>query len=257
MRSVNYQLYFIFTLSLKIVFLVSFTLSTFACASTEYNAAEQAGAECVVLLHGLARSARAMNSLQQAFFEQGYAVLNINYPSTEFPIEILAEQHVHSEMKRLQSCPKVHFVTHSMGGIVLRYYLQQHNLANMGRVVMLSPPNQGSELVDKLGDIALFKWLNGPAGNQLSTAANSMPNQLGAVQFELAVVTGDRSFNPLYSWLIPGEDDGKVGVARARVNGMKTFKVVPKTHTFIMQSKSVIQIVMQFIKMGHLDLLPN
>lgn len=243
--------------SIQVTLLViSFVLLS-ACTATEYTRAEAEGAECVVLLHGLARSARSMSRIQHGLVQHGYTVLNLNYPSTEFPIEVLADQFLSPALKQLQACPKIHFVTHSMGGILLRYHEKQHGIKNIGRVVMLSPPNQGSELVDVMGEWALFRWLNGPAGQQLGTGDGSLPKSLGPVDFELAVITGNRSFNPIYSWLIPGADDGKVSVESARVEGMKLFKILPKTHTFIMQSKLVVQTVTQFIQNGHIDLLPN
>lgn len=223
-----------------------------ACSAPEYIAAANKNAECVVLLHGLARSARSMRPLQEALSNRNYAVLNLNYPSTEFVVDVLTEQYLRPALQQenLNSCQRLHFVTHSMGGILLRDFLSRHKLPNLGRVVMLSPPNQGSELVDKLGGIFLFRWLNGPAGNQLSTAKDSLPNRLGSVNFELAVITGDRSLNPFYSWLIPGDDDGKVAVDRARVEGMSEFMVVPNSHTFIMRDETVIQYILEYLEHG-------
>ena len=109
----------------------------------------------------------------------------------------------------------VHFVTHSMGGVLVRSYLRQQPEAHQGRVVMLSPPSQGSELVDAFADSPLRRLFLGPAGSRLGTDSAGITNQLGPVRFGLGIVTGDRSISPLGSWLIPGPDDGKVGVDRA------------------------------------------
>ena len=116
---------------------------------------------------------------------------------------------------------------------------------------MLAPPNQGSEVVDKLGSWRLFYYLNGPAGLQLGTDENSVPNKLGPVNFQVGDISGNKTVNPLLSWLIPGNNDGKVSVSRAQVAGMKDFIVVPYSHPFIMQHKVVIEQALYFFQQGY------
>ena len=115
---------------------------------------------------------------------------------------------------------------------------------------MLSPPNQGSELADILKQWKPYQMVMGPSGQELGTDPQSTPNLLGSVNYELGVITGDVSFNPVSSLLIPGPDDGKVSVSRARVAGMKDFLVVNHSHTFIMNSSEVAEEVMSFLKTG-------
>ena len=143
---------------------------------------------------------------------------------------------------------KIHFVTHSMGGIVVRYYLKHHNLSRLGRVVMLSPPNRGTELVDFYKKGLLFQKTQGPAGLQLGTADGSLPLELGPVAFELGVIAGNRSFYPLNSALIPGPDDGIVSVQRTKVEGMTDFLLLPYSHPFIMQKEAVLEQVVHFLR---------
>jgi hypothetical protein len=207
-------------------------------------------AECVVLLHGLARSSRSMRKLEKALVEQEYEVINLDYPSTKFPIEHLAEHSLHKTLQTHCIGQTVHFVTHSMGGILLRYYLTRYPMPQLGRVVMLSPPNQGSEVVDRLGGLFLFNWLNGPAGQQLGTSPDDLPKRLGPVNFELGVITGNRTINPILSMLISGDDDGKVSIENARIEGMCAFKVVPRSHPLIMRDKKVIADILLFLRIG-------
>jgi len=206
----------------------------------------------VILLHGLARTSRSMVKMKKRLSQSGYSVINIDYPSTKHTIEFLAEEYLGRVIERCKEVPrtKIHFVTHSLGGIIVRYYLEHHPLSNLGRAVMISPPNQGSELVDHMKDMLVFQKINGPAGQQLGTDEDSIPLKLGPVDFEVGVITGNRTFDPLFSMLIPGPDDGKVSVKRARVTGMSDFLILPHSHTFIMQKEDVIEQVIHFLEHG-------
>ena len=240
--------------SAKIAFII-FVLF-FLVSSYRYEAlikpANQEKEEYVILLHGLGQSKRSMEKIGKSLSSLGYRVVNVGYPSTKYPIEYLADEILNDIIERYSNNPqsKIHFVTHSLGGIVVRYYLKNHKLPNLGRVVMISPPNQGSELVDSLGESYFFKKLNGPAGTQLGTDKHSVPLSLGPVDFELGVIAGNRTFNPLYSLIVPGPDDGVVAVERTKVAGMKDFLLLPQTHAFIMKSEDVIQQVIHFLEHG-------
>jgi len=209
--------------------------------------------ECIVLIHGLVRTSRSMNKAASIFSSYGYEVNNINYPSRKKGMNQLVNQHFQPVMKGCESksYKKIHFLTHSMGGIILRCYLAHHSIQNLGRSVMLAPPNQGSEIVDRLGHLALFTLINGPAGNELGTNKNSLPNRLGDVNFDTGIIAGYKSMNPLLSLLIPGINDGKVSVERAKIKGMKDFLAVPYTHSFIMQRTNIIYQSLFFIQNGY------
>lgn len=229
-------------------------LASYALILTEYSeiAMIEKKHECVILLHGLARSSRSFSSMENSLNEEGYHVVNVDYPSRKQTIERLVENYVTKAVAECQFLQpkKIHFVTHSMGGILLRYYLANHLLENLGHVVMLSPPNQGSEIVDKLADFPGFSAFNGPAVSQLGTSAKSLPNKLGPVDYSVGVITGNKSINLILSTLIPGEDDGKVSVERAKVTGMSDYLIVPHTHPMIMSSKDVILQTIGYLQNG-------
>ncbi len=209
--------------------------------------------EAVVLLHGLCRTPRAMVPMARALTAAGYTVLNWGYPSRTASIPVLSET-VMAEIiadSRLASVDTIHFVTHSLGGILVRHFLAQHDMARLGRVVMLAPPNQGSEVVDRLRDWRLFRWLNGPSGQQLGTDAESIPQQLGPVTYEVGVIAGDRSINWINSMMIRGPDDGKVSVQRTHVAGQKDHITIHTTHPFIMRNRQAIRYTLNFLRTGH------
>jgi len=214
--------------------------------------AKPAATETVIVVHGLARSAKAMQKLADAMQAAGYTVINLDYPSTTATIEVLAATHLAPAVQSAvdSGATRIHFVTHSMGGIVVRQYLTTNTPPQLGRVVMLGPPNRGSELVDRLGRFAPFAWVNGPAGKQLGTDPDSLPNRLGPVQYPVGVIAGTRSFNPVYSAMIEGPDDGKVSVASARLDGMTDIIEMWENHTFMMRSDDVIRQSLNFLREG-------
>jgi hypothetical protein len=206
----------------------------------------------VVLLHGLCRTNVSMNKMEAALQKAGFIVENIDYPSHTSTIDQLSDEAIGKALAspRLKDCARIHFVTHSLGSILVRSYFTRHNFTRLGRVVMLGPPNKGSEVVDALGSWWLFRKVNGPAVGELGTGRDSRPNQLGPVDFELGVVAGDRSINWINSMMIDGRDDGKVSVERTKVDGMKEHIIVHSTHPYLMKNKVVIQKTIRFLKTG-------
>lgn len=211
----------------------------------------EGGTECVVLLHGLARTSRSMRDMARFLERHGYETLLLDYPSTRFSIEELAAGLAPRLSGAGERFATLHFVTHSMGGIVLRQ-IRRAGLARfeIGRCVMLSPPNRGSHVVDRLGDWAPFGWVNGPAGRQLKTGTEGMPERLGPVDFECGVLTGDRSVNWILSLMLPGANDGKVAVSHAGVAGQSDFKVLPASHPFIMRNRRALANTLAFLRNG-------
>ncbi len=210
------------------------------------------GNKLVILLHGLGRSPRSMDKLAERLQDRGYSVLNLAYPSRDHSIEYLAEEVLRPRIELLlNSGPaRIDFITHSMGGIVVRYYLRHHRLENLGRVVMLAPPNQGSELVDRMKTIPLLERSLGPAGRELGKDRDSLPLKLGRARFELGIIAGNRSGNLLNSILIDGPDDGSVSVRSTRLPGMDDFIVLPYSHRSLLKSDEVIEQALHFLEHG-------
>jgi pimeloyl-ACP methyl ester carboxylesterase len=207
--------------------------------------------EDVVLLHGLGRNARAMRPIARELEAAGYRVHSLDYPSTRATPEALVAV-LHGEIADCCAwSSRVSFVTHSLGGVVLRAYLQQHPMPQLGRVVMLAPPNHGSEYVDVAGHWKLFAGVLGPTAVQLGTASTSLPNRLPSVDFEVGVIAGTGTINPLGALLIDGENDGTVSVASTRLAGMRDFIELPVSHTFIMRNPEVARQTIAFLRAGH------
>ncbi len=241
----------------KIISVVLVLISVIALAACTRSAPPAARPdECVILLHGLARTDLSMHRMKRMLEKNGYRVANVDYPSREHRIEELAPMAVEdglAQCNTIADISTVHFVTHSLGGILVRYYLADNKIDNLGRVVMLAPPNQGSVAVDELVRIPGFDWLNGPAGYQLGKGPESIPLRLGRPDFDFAVIAGNRSIDPITSAVLPDPDDGRVSVADTRLDGMRDFIVVPVSHALIMQDRQVFRLVRNFLAHGSFD----
>lgn len=206
--------------------------------------------DVVVLIHGLARTKLSMIPIAVAARMRGHRVINWHYPSRCRTIAEHVDAFARDVAPRLRNAQRVHFITHSLGGIIVRQFLATHPLANIGRVVMLAPPNRGSEVADVLDRRPLLRVMMGKPGRELGTSAASVPNRLPAATFPLGIIAGTRSANPLFSRWIDGPNDGKVAVERTRCDGMRELLVVARTHTFMPWSPDVIASSMRFVESG-------
>lgn len=209
--------------------------------------------DCVVLLHGLARTSVSMSKMQRALTEEGYRTANIDYPSRYYTVEELARMAVPEGLQKCREdgeAGRIHFVAHSLGGILVRQYLSSNDIPELGRVVMLGPPNQGSAAVDKLAGMPGFDWLNGPAGQQLGKGENSVPLKLGPATFELGVIAASRTIDPITSAVLENPDDGRVSVEDTKLEGMTDFVVVKHSHAFMMRMRQPIDLTIRFLETG-------
>jgi pimeloyl-ACP methyl ester carboxylesterase len=210
--------------------------------------------DTVVLMHGLGRSASSMEPLAKRLREAGFETHNLDYPSTEHTsaelVDWLAEA--------LDRCcddgrHRLNFVTHSLGGILVRAQLERSRPSNLARVVLIAPPNKGSEIVDNLGDNPVFEAVLGPTAPELGTEPDSFPNRIGPPDYELGIIAGTESINPVGSAMLPGPDDGTVSIEGTKLEGAADFLLVEANHTFIMQEEEVGRQVIHFLRTGRFD----
>jgi len=223
--------------------------------STAFSTQGPETPDTVVLLHGLGRTSKSMVYMQERLQEAGYNVFNYNYESRKNEIDsLVVDLQQYLETCCSQKKSDLHFVTHSLGGILVRAHLSKNKPENLGRVVMLSPPNKGSEVVDYFEEYSLFKYFFGPAAAELGTGYDSFPNRLGPADFEVGIITGNRTIDPISSWIIDGDDDGKVSIEQAKLEGMADFIVVQVSHAYIMANPDVVNEVIYFLENGRFSL---
>lgn len=210
----------------------------------------------VIVLHGIFRNARSMRKLANFLEKDGYEVLNLDYPSTKHSIEAIADV-IHPRIAAFAESIQcnVHFVGYSMGGLVIRAYLHRFKPQNLGRVVMIGTPNQGSEVADFLQNRKLYRMLYGPAGQQLITDQSDFAHQFGAVDYEVGVIAGNRPVDLISSRIIGKANDGKVSIESTRLMGMKDHVIVRSSHTFFPSNRQMMQQVSAFLKHGKFEQL--
>jgi len=231
---------------------MAITVSTFASE----NPGEQVNRESVILLHGLARGSGSMSAIEKAFKRQGFHVHNIDYPSTSKNVDQLIAYIDEQYRSCCIASKSTHFVTHSLGGILTRAFLEIHRISNMGRVVMIAPPNQGSEIVDQIGDWGIFEAIFGETGAKLGTENKHLPRKLANPYYEVGIIAGDAFINPVGWALLPSPNDGAVSVESTKLTDMRDFVVVKHSHTFIQQMSDTVNLAISFIKTGKFSSSP-
>jgi len=219
--------------------------------SAAQEAAAAVGPERVVLLHGLLREPRAMKPIARRLSDEGYEVHNLGYPSTdESPEQLVGRIGASVDACCRTATTPLHFVTHSLGGVVARAYLAAQPPSNLGRVVMLAPPSQGSELVDRFGDDWWFRGLLGPTAADLGSHADSFPNRIPPPTYPLGIIAGRHAFASLIGGRVLGENDGVVSVESTRVTGMTDFLIVRSGHVQIRRNDEVADETVHFLRYG-------
>ena len=204
----------------------------------------------VILLHGMAQTSLSMAPLAHDLRRAGYRVRNVGYPTRPHDVAGLAEHYLQPVVEGVGTEQPVHLVTHSLGGILVRWYLQENELPEGSRIVMLAPPNHGSEVADFVRHWPIYRWVMGEVGQQLGTGPDSIVHRLRPISAEVGVIAGNHSLQPWFSWLLPGEDDGTVSVSSTRLDEMRDFLVVGASHTLVMFNREVLRQVKHFLQQG-------
>lgn len=204
----------------------------------------------VILLHGMVRSPACMKPLAADLRRAGYRVCNIGYPSRPYDVAELVERYVRPAFESCGPDQAVHVVSHSLGGILVRYYLQSADLPAGSRVVMLAPPNHGSEVADHVRHWPVYRWWAGRVGQQMGTGKDAIVHRLKPIDAEIGVIAANRSIQPWFSTLIPGEDDGAVSVEATRLPEMRDFTIVRSSHSLVMFNRRVRRQVLHFLAEG-------
>jgi pimeloyl-ACP methyl ester carboxylesterase len=219
---------------------------------SERPAPPKAAQDGVVLLHGISRTARSFRKMQTAVEAEGYAVLNLGYASRRKALEALAED-IHPAIDLFADGIEgsVHFVCHSMGGLLARVYLARYRPKRLGRVVMLGTPNGGSEIADRLKNFGAYRAFFGPAGQQLGTQRDADINaMLPAVDYPVGIIAGNRSIYPITSVMLPKPHDGRVSVGNTRLEGMADHIVIGASHPWLVRNGEAIEQTIAFLKGG-------
>jgi pimeloyl-ACP methyl ester carboxylesterase len=229
---------------------IIFLILSFIFLHVQYVFAEN-NKDYVVVLHGIARTNAHTKPVANFLEQQGYEVLNINYPSTKYNLQTLAKMIADDMQKGIKDKDaKVHLVGYSMGGLLTRIIVHKYSPKNLGRIVQLAPPNHGSESADLLKDTWLYKEKYGPAGQQLTTNQSKIEYLFGEVDYELGIIAGNSTIDPISSAMIPGDDDGRVSVKSTKLKGMKDHIIISASHTYFPDNKKVQKQTAYFLKHG-------
>ncbi len=206
--------------------------------------------QMVVLIHGIMDRPLIMWKIQNRLVEEGYAVLNFDYASTKEGMDTVIADLEQAVRPHVAVMDSIHFVTHSLGGLIIRAYLKYYSADNFGRLVMIAPPNKGSVLAERLEDFPVYLWLFGPAGQKLGNDADDYSRQYPPPQIPFAIIAGglgnDQGFNPL----IPGDDDGTVGVSETQLSAAADFILIAGLHTTLLWQTSVSDQIVSFLTRG-------
>jgi pimeloyl-ACP methyl ester carboxylesterase len=206
----------------------------------------------VVLFHAIARTSRSLGKLDRALQQAGFATLNLDYPSRRKPLDLLAER-VHAAVADFaaNNPGALHFVGHSMGGLLARVYVARHRPTRLGRVVMLGTPNGGSEVADLLQGLSLYRKFYGPAGLQLTTHLDGVLRSLPALDYPVGIIAGNGSLDPISSILVlPRPNDGRVSVQSSRLDGMADHITIRASHSGLLRHRIAIDQTIAFLRDG-------
>ena len=206
----------------------------------------------VVLLHGILRTPLSMVGFARFFKKRGFCVLNLGYPSRKHDLAGLVNG-IHDPIQRFRKTfsGKIYFVGYSMGGLLVRAYLNRYGIRGLGRVVLIGTPNGGSEVADYLQNRFLYQWVFGPAGQQLITDQRGFQHLFSPLKAEVGIIAGNKSMPPFGFTMAGRENDGTVSVANTHLVGEKDHLTLPYPHEGLLTSRSVREQTLSFLRNGY------
>ena len=205
----------------------------------------------VITLHGILRSSKSWTDLQRVLQPDGYTFVSIDYPSTQQSISDFADQ-LQGLIVSLEGIERIHFVVHSMGGLIVRRWCQQYSDPRVERLVMIGTPNSGAEVASMLQKNLLFQLIFGPSGQELVADPETFISTLPLPTMEFAVIAGAKGDSNGFNPLIPGDDDGIVTVKSARLPGAQDYLSVRSLHSFLPWHPEVMDATRRFLSTGAL-----
>ncbi len=206
----------------------------------------------ILLIHGLAENSRWMSFFELSLRAAGYDAAAIDYPSTSYSMEELMEQHIKPFIDTHKDAESLHFVTHSMGGILLHHFLSKYNLPNRGRVVMLTPGFNGSPTITVLSHFPWFENILGQAGMQSADNEYCFSRNLPPVEdYEVGIVAGNLALDPISWFAIEAPNDGKTSIEGTKIDGMKDHIVLPVSHDTVLASPIALYQTLYFLEHGY------
>lgn len=209
----------------------------------------------VILIPGLLLGPRSMNKIHNFLNNYGYQVLPLNCSIKKHSVQVLANSFLKNFIIKncLNKKRKIHFITHSIGGIVVRKYLEDNHSLNIGKVVMLAPPNRGSEIMTLFSKMYFSRYLLGVSGKQISINDKAYLLSLEQkVSFDLGIIAGSHS-NLLSLWYLNRKNDGVVSVENTKILGMVEHLVLNQSHYSMLYSKEVLHQILFFLRCGKFD----
>jgi len=206
-----------------------------------------------VLVHGYNKNKKDMFVLKENLEEMGYdiflAELPLLFKSVEYCTDLFLEQMEELSLS-LDREKMIHLVGHSTGGIVIRKALNDQVLKkDIGRCVLISSPNKGSQLADlaaefSSGFVNLFRTLK-----SITTANIENLNLKTPTGIDIGAIAGNNS-NLLLGRLLKEENDGRIRVSSVKIKDLKDFAVVPYGHKDIHYKKKTAELVSNFLQSG-------
>jgi triacylglycerol lipase len=210
--------------------------------------------ETVVVLHGVALNRLICLRLEWALERAGYDVINVSIPSRRVLVSELGDVWLPTLLRTRGTAqsPRLHFVTHSMGGLIVRRTLEHERPANLGRVVMIGPPNRGSELADHLSQSRFWRWLIGVNLRRLGTGPEAFWRELKpSVEYPVGIIAGTRFLNPLGAFHLPKPHDGAVSLLSTHLDGETEHLEQPYSHTGLLFRAATARHTISFLRSGH------